>query len=144
MLLYVPIILVQEKVDYFENYNLCDIVTLVDAGALERMLKNTHYPEQKINFLIRGFKRGFDLQYVGDRKVTHTAPNLKFTVGNKFELWNKVMNEVKLKRYAGLYSKPPFDHYIQSPIALVPEDQGRKTRLIFHLSYITRFNGHRK
>ena len=29
----------------------------------------------------------------------------------------------------------PFEYFIQSPIVLVPKDQGRKTRLIFHLSY---------
>ena len=29
----------------------------------------------------------------------------------------------------------PFDNYIQSPIGLVPKDEGKDTRLIFHLSY---------
>ena len=28
-----------------------------------------------------------------------------------------------------------FEYYIQSPIGLVPKDKGKKTRLIFHLSY---------
>ena len=45
------------------------------------------------------------------------------------------MKEVQAKRYAGPYEQIPFDNYIQSPIGLVPKDQGRKTRLIFHLSY---------
>ena len=45
------------------------------------------------------------------------------------------MKEVKLKRYAGPFSKPPFKDYIQSPIGLVPKDNGNDTRLIFHLSY---------
>ena len=31
--------------------------------------------------------------------------------------------------------RPPFDYFIQSPIGLVPKDGGKKTRLIFHLSY---------
>ena len=55
-------------------------------------------------------------------------------VGDKIELWNKVMKEVQLGRYAGPYEEPPFESYIQSPIGLVPKD-GNKTRLIFHLSY---------
>ena len=65
-----------------------------------------------------------------------TSRNLKFTIGNKTELWNKVMNEVKEKRYAGPFANIPYqNNYIQSPIGLVPKDGGRKTRLIFHLSY---------
>ena len=33
------------------------------------------------------------------------------------------------------FSQPPFKHYIQSPLGLVPKDGGKKTRLIFHLSH---------
>ena len=81
------------------------------------------------------FKNGFDLGYRGDENVRLTAPNLKFVIGDEVELWNKVMTEVELKRYAGLFEKIPFDNFIQSPIGLVPKDGGAKTRLIFHLSY---------
>ena len=56
-------------------------------------------------------------------------------VGDPIELWNKVMKEVKEKRYAGPFEQIPFENYIQSPIGLVPKDNGKKTRLIFHLSY---------
>ena len=45
------------------------------------------------------------------------------------------MKEVELKRYAGPYEEIPFEYFIQSPIGLVPKDNGKKTRLIFHLSY---------
>ena len=38
-------------------------------------------------------------------------------------------------RFAGPFSDPPFDQFVQSPIGLVPKDKGLKTRLIFHLSY---------
>ena len=62
-------------------------------------------------------------------------PNLKFTIGDKQELWSKVMKEVNAKRYAGPFSEIPFEYFIQSPIGLVPKDNGKKTRLIFHLSY---------
>ena len=76
-------------------------------------------------------------------KVTDlNARNLKLNVGSKTELWNKVMKEVKEKRYAGPYHKIPFEYYIQSPIGLVPKDHGKSTRLIFHLSY-PRLSGHR-
>ena len=45
------------------------------------------------------------------------------------------MKEVELGRFAGPYDEPPFEHFVQSPIGLVPKDKGLKTRLIFHLSY---------
>ena len=45
------------------------------------------------------------------------------------------MKEVELGRYAGPYKQPPYSNYIQSPVGLVPKDNGTKTRLIFHLSY---------
>ena len=45
------------------------------------------------------------------------------------------MKEVKENRYAGPFSEIPFKDYIQSPIGLVPKDNGKKTRLIFHLSH---------
>ena len=45
------------------------------------------------------------------------------------------MVEVKTKRYAGPFEKVPYKYFIQSPIGLVPKDKGKKTRLIFHLSY---------
>ena len=45
------------------------------------------------------------------------------------------MKEVKQNRYAGPFCKPPYKYFVQSPLGLVPKDNGRKTRLIFHLSY---------
>ena len=54
---------------------------------------------------------------------------------NQTDLWNKIMAEVELGRYAGPFSDIPFEYYIQSPVGLVPKDGGKKTRLIFHLSY---------
>ena len=56
--------------------------------------------------------------------------------GDEIDLWNKVMKEVKLKRYAGPFTEIPFeDDYIQSPIGLVPKDNGKDVRLLFYLSY---------
>ena len=52
------------------------------------------------------------------------------------------MKEVEAKHYAGPYKLEdlPFKDFIQSPVGLVPKDHGKKTRLIFHLSY-PRHNG---
>ena len=111
------------------------MITPVKPLVLKRLLAETNYDKLKSKKLVDGFTHGFDLGYRGPLDVKKKAPNLKLTVGSKTELWNKVMNEVKLGRYAGPYESIPFENYIQSPIGLVPKDNGTKTRLIFHLSY---------
>ena len=110
-------------------------MTPVNVDELEKLLIQTNYNKEKTEFLVKGFKEGFDLGYRGPEEIKQESSNLKFTIGDKVELWNKVMKEVKEKRYAGPFSNIPFDNYIQSPIGLVPKDNGKKTRLIFHLSY---------
>ena len=44
------------------------------------------------------------------------------------------MAEVVEKRFAGPFDVVPYEHFIQSPIGLVPKSNG-DSRLIFHLSY---------
>ena len=124
-----------EEALYFENFDLENIFTPVRADVLQKFLEETNYDTEKTQFLVNGFKDGFDLGYQGAENVQQKSPNLKLTIGNKTELWNKVMKEVKEKRYAGPFDVIPFENFIQSPIGLVPKDNGKKTRLIFHLSY---------
>lgn len=120
----------------FENYDLEDIVTPVKAGVFKDLFLESGYPQNKIQYLFEGFSIGFDMKYEGPLKGTQRfAANLKLRVGTPVQLWNKVMAEVKLGRFAGPLLTPPFDHFVQSPIGLVPKDKGLKTRLIFHLSY---------
>ena len=111
------------------------MVSPVDVKQFEKLLRESHYDENKINKLIIGFSEGFDIGYDGPKDVTKTAQNLKLHVGDETILWNKVMKEVKEKRFAGPYREVPFENYIQSPIGLVPKEGGDGTRLIFHLSY---------
>ena len=118
-----------------ENYDLENVVTPIDVTELQNLLAETCYDKSKTNSIINGFKHGFSLEYTGSRQQKLTAPNLPLTVGSELDLWNKVMKEVELGRFAGPYLEPPFKNFIQSPIGLVPKDGGRKTRLIFHLSY---------
>ena len=51
-------------------------------------------------------------------------------VGSPEDMWEKIMKEVELGRYAGPYENIPYRFYMQSPIGLVPK-AGGKTRLIF-------------
>ena len=125
-----------EKIEQFSNTNLTDIITPVKGDRLKLLLNQAGYDQAKTEFLFDGFTNGFSLQYTGKlTRVRRYAPNLKIRIGSPIELWNKVMKEVSLGRYAGPFEQPPFEYFVQSPIGLVPKDKGQKTRLIFHLSY---------
>ena len=123
------------SIPWFVNHDLDNIVTPVDVDTFGKMLMEAGYNLAKTEYLVKGFKDGFNLNFVGDQKVRRMAPNLKIRIGSKEEIWAKIMKEVKAKRFAGPYENPPYEHFIQSPIRLVPKDGGTKTRLIFHLSY---------
>ena len=109
----------------------------MDAEVLNDLLIETGYDDKKRNFVVNGFRHGFSIGYQGKSNVRIKSPNLRLVVGDEVDLWNKVMKEVGAKRYAGPFEEEniPFRHFIQSPIGLVPKDNGKNTRLIFHLSY---------
>ena len=125
----------EREILYFENFDLNKVITPVDADKLKELLIESNYCKKETNFIVDGFKNGFSLKYRGKTKLQQKAPNLRFNIGDEVDLWNKVMKEVKQKRFAGPFPEPPFEHFIQSPIGLVPKDGGKETRLIFHLSY---------
>ena len=122
-------------VEYYENFDLEHVVTPVNADVFERLLVMANYPREKTQYIAQSFRSGFDLGYRGPEDIRLQSRNLPLTIGTQTDLWNKVMSEVKLGRYAGPFKMIPFEYYIQSPIGLVPKDQGKKTRLIFHLSH---------
>ena len=124
-----------EEVLYYENFDLKNVVTPVNADMLETLLTEANYDRSKTEFLVNGFREGFSIGYTGEENVKLTAPNLMLDAGSQTELWNKVMKEVKLNCFAGPFENIPFDNYIWSPIGLVSKDNGTKTHLIFHLSY---------
>ena len=109
---------------------------------LQYLLQRANYDQEKTQFLVDGFKHGFDLGYEGPTHRRDTARNLPFTVGNQVELWKKVMKEVKAKRYSGPFDVIPYEFYVQSPIGLVPKSGGQ-TRLIFDLSYDFKESGYK-
>ena len=126
--------MIEDILDYL-NLDLENIKTPVNAKVLHDLLIQTSYNKEETDFLVDGFTNGFDLGYKGPEHIRQKANNLKFIIGDKTELWNKVMKEVKEGRYAGPFSEIPYEYFIQSPIGLVPKDHGKKTRLIFHLSH---------
>ena len=103
--------------------NIHDIITLVDAQKLEDILRESDFHEhdpKAFQFIIYGFRHGFSLEFEGNHQVKQKSPNLKFTIGDKWQLWSKVIKEVKLKCYAGPFKDLPFEYFVQSPIGLVP------------------------
>ena len=116
------------------NTDLRNIVTPLKVDILEKLLIESNYNQRETQFLVRGFKRGFDIEYAGPSKHSDTARNLPLSIGSEEELWEKMIKEVKVNRFAGPFEEIPFDEYIQSPAGLVPKAGGR-TRLIFHLSH---------
>ena len=112
------------------------ISTPVRPQVLRRLLTTAKYDEKEIEFLVDGFTQGFSIGYEGTTSRQSNAKNIPFIPGvrDKFDMWQKIMKEVKEGRVAGPFRNIPFPNYIQSPVGLVPK-AGNKTRLIFHLSY---------
>ena len=125
----------EEIITEATNYDLHNMITPVNVEELHKLLRKSSYDVEKTRFLINGFTEGFDLGYQGPLVRQSRSQNIPFTVGDDKDLWGKLIKEIKLKRVAGLYRQIPFENYMQSPIGLVPKDNGTKTRLIFHLSY---------
>ena len=117
------------------NFDLYNLVTPVNVDVLEQLLRESSYDETETEFLINGFRNGFSIGYRGPLNRQSRSRNIPFTVGNKEILWLKLLKEVGLKRVAGPFNSIPFRFYMQSPIGLVPKDNGQDTRLIFHLSF---------
>lgn len=92
------------------------IVTLVNIDVYAKLLKLSGYNSQKSLELINGFKNGFNLGYRGPEERRDESNNLKLRVGNQTELCNKVIKEVKAKRFCGPFWCPLFDHFVQSPL----------------------------
>ena len=114
--------------------DLTTITTPVDVSVFSKYLQMSNFDPLESAYLIESFEQGFDIGYRGPTLRQDEANNIPFSVGNKLDMWEKLMKEVKLGRVAGPFTKIPYCNYMQSPIGLVPK-AGDKTRLIFHLSY---------
>ena len=109
-------------------------MTPLNVDLFEQLLTDEQYNEEEAQFLINGFREGFDIGYTGPMIRKSLSENIPLTVGTKEDLWCKIMKEVKLGRVADPFKTIPYEHFIQSPIGLVPK-AGGKTRMIFHLSF---------
>lgn len=119
------------------NYNLEAIVTPINVAKLQQLLEASHYDPCETQFLVKGFTEGFRIGYHGPRNIKRISNNLKFRVGDKFDLWDKIMTEVTAGRYAGPYDLQDEifpEGYSVNPCGLVPKSNNRM-RLINHYSF---------
>ena len=86
------------NVEVYTNYDITNVKTPIDVGALKKLLEDTGYNKDKTEYLINGFRNGFRIGYHGPKDRQDTAKNLRLRVGSKHELWQKVMKEVKLEK----------------------------------------------
>ena len=130
-------IAVADQILYYENFDLESLATPIKVDRLQQLLEATKYPQKETKFIVDGFTNGFSIRYEGNMEAKLMAPNLPLSnEGDYIMLWNKIMKEVKAGRFAGPFKQIPFeDHYIQSPVGLIPKDDGKDMQLIFHLSY---------
>ena len=98
--------------EFHENYDLQGIVTPIRVDILEDLLIKSEFDPAKRQFIITGFMNGFDIGYQGPMRRQDTSENIPLHLGTKVDLWNKVMKEVKLGRYAGPFKDIPFDNYM--------------------------------
>ena len=124
----------ERKYSNYVNHNLGEIVTPINKDELSYWLQTSGYDKNEAKFLVEGFTNRFDINYNGPVNRKDESKNIPFHTGNKEILWEKIMSEVKERRYSGPFEKPPFENYIQSLLGLVPKANG-KMQLIFHLSY---------
>ena len=87
------------KVEAFQCMDTEDIITPINVDVLEDLLLEIRYDKEKTSKFINGFQQGFDLGYQGNMKRKNTARNLPFHIGDSFEMWMKIMKEVKEHRY---------------------------------------------
>ena len=91
----------EREILQFSEPNWKEILTPIRVLNLQHLLKQSGYPPEKSEEIVQGFKQGLDIGYRGPVDQTDEAENLSFNIWDGVDLWNKVMKEVELGRYAG-------------------------------------------
>ncbi len=107
------------------------IPTPIDHNELGRLLQG--YEQEKIDYLVNGFKFGFKIGYRGIVACVNCKnhPSIDQYASAAKAL---IDEEIQLGRIMGPYDSLPFEHLHLSPIALRPKSSPGKFRLIHNLS----------
>ena len=91
------------------------------------------YPDQSIaDYLINGFRFGFDIGYTGPR-FPWVSKNLASSISNSLAVSQATQKELSWGHIAGPFKEPPFPNLHCSPLGAVPKKDG-SYRLIIDLS----------
>ena len=60
-----------------------NIYTPVKHDQLQKLLNMANYNKEETEFLVNGFREGFDLGYRGPTNIQQQSKNLRFTIGDK-------------------------------------------------------------
>ena len=71
-----------EEVSRFENYDIMNIITPIKMNVLKRLLREMNYDKAKSEYLIQGFKNGFDIGYRGPELRRDISENIPIRVGS--------------------------------------------------------------
>jgi hypothetical protein len=93
-----------------------------------------NYDSARANYLVCGFKNGFEIGVQGD---SHFRALPKLKSASKFPeiMEEKLAKEISQGRIAGPFHELPFVNLYISPIGVVPKHEVGQYRLIHHLSY---------
>ena len=108
----------EEEILQFECQNFSDIVMPINIGLFARILAELGFQKEKLQTLVSGFTSGFNLGFSRNLNKRHFSSNLPFRIGTPADLWNKIMKEVSLNRYARPFTKEqiPYTVFMQSLI----------------------------
>ena len=53
--------------EWFENYDLTDIVTPLNVKVYENLLHQANYDKAETDYLVKGFSEGFSFEFEGNR-----------------------------------------------------------------------------
>ena len=104
----------------------------IRANVLERML--LYHPDRGLaDFLVNGFRHGFDIMYAGPLIESQTR-NLRSAYIHKEKVLDAIDTEVLRGHTAGPFPYPPFPVTHCSPLGAVNKASSEKVRLILDLS----------
>lgn len=94
----------------------------------------TGYDSDRDQFLLNGFRSGFNLEFEGKRGYQFSL-NLKSALENKEVVNDKIFKELQAGRIQGPFSDPPIPSIKIYPLCIVPKKSPGQFRIIHHLSF---------
>ena len=106
--------------------------TPVNPERLKRLL--VVYDPTTSDFLFRGFKNGFSIQFEGIH-CSSDSNSLISAIEIRSVVDTKISKELEADRLAGLFHNAPLTPFCVSPLGVVPKKILGESRLIHHLSF---------